>query len=61
MSEALKYTVVQNFTEPYLTSGVDHYTAGLLTLGYLVAWSSLMKRLGNYTEPASFRQAEPVV
>ncbi|KAF2501285.1 hypothetical protein BU16DRAFT_450923 [Lophium mytilinum] len=62
LSEALKYTVLQNFTDSYMrNSTVDQYTTGMLTLGYHAAWSALMGRLGNTTETAHFVQAEQVV
>ncbi|KAF2489677.1 hypothetical protein BU16DRAFT_622318 [Lophium mytilinum] len=61
MSEVMKYTVMQKFTQPYLNRDITQYTSGMLTLGYHAAWSGLMKNLGNDTESASFRRAESVV
>ncbi|KAL8885034.1 MAG: hypothetical protein Q9215_007043 [Flavoplaca cf. flavocitrina] len=60
-SEVLKYTVLQNYTQPWINHNLDDYTSGLLTLGYHAAWSGLMKRLGNDSEPAVFRSASPIV
>ncbi|EXA30177.1 hypothetical protein FOVG_18440 [Fusarium oxysporum f. sp. pisi HDV247] len=60
-SETLKYTVLQNFSQPWISSDLDDYVTGMLTLGYHASWSALMKRLWNETEPISFKASEPVV
>ncbi|CAG2014183.1 unnamed protein product, partial [Fusarium graminearum] len=60
-SEVLKYTVWQNFAQPWITPDLNTYVNGMLTLGYHASWSTLMRRLGNYTEPISFRASEDAV
>jgi hypothetical protein len=60
-SEVLKYSVLQNYTQPWISSNLDDYTSGLLTLGYHGAWSGLMMTLGNASEPTAFRAASPIV
>lgn len=60
-SETLKYTVLQNFSQTWISPNSDDYVTGMLTLGYHASWSALMKRLWNETEPISFRASEPVV
>ncbi|KAI4266437.1 MAG: hypothetical protein L6R38_008742 [Xanthoria sp. 2 TBL-2021] len=60
-SEVLKYTVRQNYTQPWINHNLDDYTSGLLTLGYHAAWCGLMERLGNDSELAVFRSASPIV
>ncbi|KAH7000760.1 hypothetical protein EDB80DRAFT_753890 [Ilyonectria destructans] len=61
MSEVLKYSVMMNFTQPWLSNNLEDYTAGMLTVGYHAAWSGLMGRLGNVTEPAKLCMAEDIV
>lgn len=51
MSETMKNIVMLNLTQPWMHNNVDKYTTGILTLGYHAAWSSLMVRLGNASEP----------
>ncbi|EWZ32899.1 hypothetical protein FOCG_12681 [Fusarium oxysporum f. sp. radicis-lycopersici 26381] len=60
-SETLKYTVLQNFSQPWISSDLDDYVTGMLTLGYHASWSALMRRLWNETELISFKASEPVV
>ncbi|KAL8671272.1 MAG: hypothetical protein Q9168_004226 [Polycauliona sp. 1 TL-2023] len=60
-SEVLKYTVMQNYSQPWISHDLDDYVSGMLTLGYHAAWSGLMTRLGNDSEPAAFRPASPIV
>ncbi|KAH7240260.1 uncharacterized protein BKA55DRAFT_706835 [Fusarium redolens] len=60
-SETLKYTVLQNFSQPWISPNLDDYVTGMLALGYHATWSALMKRLGNKTGPISFKSPEPVV
>lgn len=62
-SEVLKYSVLQNYTQPWISNNLDDYTSGLLTLGYHAAWSGLMMTLGNASagEPTAFRAASPIV
>ncbi|KAH8679459.1 hypothetical protein BGZ61DRAFT_294622, partial [Ilyonectria robusta] len=61
MSKVLKYSVMMNFTQPWLSKSLEDYTAGMLTVGYHVAWSGLMGKLGNATEPAKLLMAEDIV
>ncbi|KAG9248781.1 hypothetical protein BJ878DRAFT_476146 [Calycina marina] len=61
MSEALKFTVLQNYSQPYITKDLTDYTTGTLTRGYHSAWSALMKRTGNETEPFTSRASETMV
>ena len=61
MSETMKNIVMLNLTQPWMHNNLDNYTTGILTLAYHAAWSSLMKRLGNATEPTTTRIAESVV
>ncbi|KAL8834393.1 MAG: hypothetical protein Q9170_003761 [Blastenia crenularia] len=51
----------QTYTQPFLSSNLDHYTFGMLPLCYRTAWSNLMIRLGKDNEPATFRPASPIV
>lgn len=60
-SEVLKYSVLQNFSQPWISPDLDTYVTGMLTMGYHASWSTLMRRLGNYTEPVSFQASEPAV
>lgn len=60
-SESLKYAVLQNYTQPWISRDLNDYTVGTLTLGYHAAYGGLMKKLGNSSETASFRPTEPVV
>ncbi|KAL6399504.1 hypothetical protein AUP68_18052 [Ilyonectria robusta] len=61
MSEVLKYSVMMNFTQPWLSNSLEDYTAGMLTIGYHAAWSGLMRKLGNAIEPAKLLMAEDIV
>lgn len=61
MSETMKYIVMLNITQPWMHDNLNNYTTGILTLAYHAAWSSLMKRLGNASEPTTTRAAESVV
>lgn len=58
MSETMKYIVL---THPWMHHNLDNYTTGIMTLAYHAAWSSLMERLGNASEPTTTRIAEAVV
>ncbi|XEU97438.1 hypothetical protein FSHL1_002724 [Fusarium sambucinum] len=60
-SEVLKYTVWQHFAEPWITSDLNTYVTGMLTLGYHASWSTLMRRLGTDAEPISFKASEDAV
>ena len=61
MSETMKYIVMLNLTHPWMHHNLDNYTTGIMTLAYHAAWSSLMERLGNASEPTTTRIAEAVV
>lgn len=61
LSDALQYTVMQNYSQPWISHDITNYTAGMLTLGYHAAWCGLMKRLGNSTETVTFWPSESVV
>lgn len=61
MSEVLKYTVSQNYSQPWISNNLDNYTSGMLTLGYHAAWSGLMRTLGNATEDIAFNPSQNVV
>ena len=61
LSETMKYIMMLNLTQPYMHDNLDNYTTSMLKFGYHAAWSSLKKRLGNASEPATVRSAEPVV
>jgi hypothetical protein len=61
MSEVLKYTVSQNYSQPWISADLDDYTSGMLTVGYQAAWSGLMKILGNETELVAFYPSQQVV
>ncbi|KAF2800760.1 hypothetical protein K505DRAFT_331482 [Melanomma pulvis-pyrius CBS 109.77] len=60
-SEVLKYTVLQNYSQPWMNDDLTEYTTGMLLLGYHAAWSGLMRSLGNASEPVTIRPAEGVV
>lgn len=60
-SEVLKYSVLQNYSHPWISRDLETYVTGMLTMGYQASWSTLMRRLGNYTEPISFKESEPAV
>ncbi|KAI4246379.1 MAG: hypothetical protein L6R40_002047 [Gallowayella cf. fulva] len=60
-SEVLKYSVMQNYTQPWISNDLDDYVSGMLTLGYHAAWSALIPSFGNTTEPVEFRAASPIV
>jgi hypothetical protein len=61
-SETLKYTVSQNYSQPWISGSLDDYTAGMIALGYHAAHSALVLGLrGNSSEKVSFRPTEPVV
>jgi hypothetical protein len=36
-SETLKYTVLQNYSQPWLSHSLENYTTGMLTVGYHAA------------------------
>lgn len=59
--ETMKNIVVRNVTHPWMHNNLNKYTTGILTLAYHVAWSSLMNRMGNASEPTTTRIAESVV
>ncbi|KAF7555183.1 hypothetical protein G7Z17_g2371 [Cylindrodendrum hubeiense] len=61
MSEVLKYSIMLNYTQPWLSNSLDDYTTGMLTVGYHAAWSGLMAKLGNITESANLWMAEDIV
>jgi len=61
MSETMKYIVMLNLTQPFMHDNLDSYTTSMLKFGYDAAWSSLMKGLGNASEPTTVRSAESVV
>lgn len=61
LSETLKFSVMQNFSQLWITGDLDGYTRRMLTLGYHAAWGGLMKRLGYLTEAAVFWPTEEVV
>lgn len=61
MSETMKNIVMLTLTQPWMHDKLDNYTTGILTLAYHAAWGSLMKRLGNESEPTTTRMAESVV
>lgn len=61
MSETMKNIVMLNATHPWMHNNLNKYTTGILTLAYHAAWSSLMNRLGNASEPTTTRIAESVV
>ncbi|KAJ9416620.1 hypothetical protein QL093DRAFT_2568028 [Fusarium oxysporum] len=42
-SETLKYTVLQNFSQPWISSDLDDYVTGMLTLGYHASWIHKVK------------------
>lgn len=60
-TDVLKYTVLLNYSQPWISNNLDDYTSGILTLGYHSALNGLMKKLGNETESTTFRSAESVV
>jgi hypothetical protein len=60
-SEAMKYNVMQNYTQLWSNHNLDEYTTGMLTSGYHVAWRTLVKHRGNSSEPAMINSAKPVV
>ncbi|KAI4164068.1 MAG: hypothetical protein LQ342_002304 [Letrouitia transgressa] len=61
MSETMKYIAIVNLTRQWMRDNLDDYTTGMLKLSYHAAWSSLVKHLGNASEPATIRAAESVV
>ncbi|KAE8454304.1 hypothetical protein EG329_005229 [Mollisiaceae sp. DMI_Dod_QoI] len=61
LSEVLKYTVNQNYSQPWISNSLDNYTSGMLTLGYHAAWSGLMRTLGNGIENVVFNPSQQVV
>lgn len=62
-SEVLKYTVLQNYSGPWINRNLTEYTTGMLTLGYHAAWSGLTKHLGNLSniEEIQYRPAKAVI
>jgi len=48
-------------TTSYFWGGPNSATTSMLKFGYHAAWSSLMKGLGNASEPTAVRSAESVV
>lgn len=58
---AMKNIVMRNVTHPWVHNNLNKYTTARLTLAYHAAWSSLMNRLGNASEPTTTRIAESVV
>lgn len=61
ISEVFKYSVLQNFSQPWINPDLDIYVTGVLSMGYHASWITLMRRLGDYTEPISFKASEPAV
>ncbi|MCJ1347795.1 hypothetical protein MMC31_006024 [Peltigera leucophlebia] len=61
MSETMKNIVMLDVTHPWMQNNLAKYTTGTLTLAYHAAWSALMNRLGNASEPTTARIAESVV
>jgi hypothetical protein len=63
MSEALKYTVLLNYAQPWISQDLDTYASGMLTLGYQAAFSAIIETLHNDkdTEAANFSTATGVI
>ncbi|KAL9045261.1 MAG: hypothetical protein Q9214_001671 [Letrouitia sp. 1 TL-2023] len=61
MSGTMKYIAMVNLTRPSTHDDLDEYITGMLRLGYHAAWSSLVKHLGNASEPETIRAAETAV
>jgi hypothetical protein len=63
-SDVLKYTVLQNYSQPWINNNITEYTAGMLTMGFQAAWSGIAQWIGsqnNGTETISYRPTEHVV
>jgi hypothetical protein len=61
LSEVLKYTVLLNYSQPWISNDLDKYTSGMLAMGYHAAFSGMIKTLGNDTETVAFKAATPVI
>lgn len=61
MSEVLKYTVLLNYSQPWISGDLNRYTSGMLALGYHAAFSGMVKTLGNDTESIVFKASTPVI
>jgi hypothetical protein len=65
LPDVLKYTVLLDYAQPWISNDLNTYVSGMLTLGYHAAWSGLMKHLGNMSEPVAerltFNPSTPVI
>lgn len=61
MSEVLKYTVLLNYSQPWISGDLNRYTSGMLALGYHAAFSGMVKTLGNDTESTVFKASTLVI